>query len=262
MQRYLALYLNFVRFSCSQALLFRFDFWFRIVMDLVFYGVMLGFYHTLFLHTEVLGNFNREQALVFIGAFAFLDALQMTIFANGTWALSNLVKSGELDYYLLRPVSTLFFVSLRDFSLSSLINLLFATGILAWALHAYSGDISFWQYLYGFFLILNGVFLFYIFRVLSQIPSFWIISGSGLQTAFYILREVGERPDGLFKGLSRFVFMTILPFCLMSSLPTRAFFEPFSPMMLLHILAVTVLSFMIMLWAWRRALHAYASASS
>lgn len=262
MLRYLALYVKFVRFSCTQSLLFRFDFWFRIVMDLAFYGIMLGFYHTLFLHTESLGNFTKEQAFVFVGAFAFLDALQMTLFANGTWTLSPLIRNGELDYYLVRPVSTLFFVTLRDFSLSSLFNLVCAAGILTWALHAYSAEIEFWQYIYGFSLILNGVFLFYIFRVLSQIPSFWTVSGSGLQTAFYILREVGERPDGLFKGLSRSIFMTILPFCLMSSMPTRAFFGPFDPLMLIHIIAVTLISFMAMLWAWRRALLAYASASS
>lgn len=254
--RYLKLYKNFVRFSCSQTLMFQVDFWLRIVMDLVYYGTMLGLYQVLFLHTDHLGGFSKEQA------FVFLDALQMTIFANGTFALGPSIRSGELDYYLVRPVSTLFFVTLRDFSMSSLINLFFAAAILIGALHQYSGTIAWWQYIYGTALLLNGVFLFYIFRILSALPSFWTVSSRGTQNAFYVLREIGERPDKIYSGVVRAAFMTVLPFCLMASIPTRAFFEPFQAETLALIVMVTATSFCLMLWFWKKGLNAYGSASS
>ena len=44
------------------------------------------------------------------------------------WWLPMLINRGDLDYYLVRPVSTLFFVSFRDFAANSFVNLVIATG--------------------------------------------------------------------------------------------------------------------------------------
>ena len=61
----------------------------------------------------------------------------MTVFANNMWWLPIAVNRGDLDYYLVRPVSSLFFLSLREFAANSFLNLLLATGILVWALARY-----------------------------------------------------------------------------------------------------------------------------
>jgi ABC-type uncharacterized transport system permease subunit len=71
-----------------------------------------------------------------------------------------------------------------------------------------------------------------------------------------------ERPDGIFTGATRILFLTVLPFALMASFPTRAFFEEFNPYRLLHIIAVTLGLFFVMVWIWKKGLRAYSSASS
>ena len=121
--RYLRLYGYFVRFSTSRTLEFRIDFFFRVFMDLVYYGVNIAFYGVIFLHTELLGGWTRDQSLVFMGGFLLVDAIVMTLFSNNIWWLPILINRGDLDYYLLRPVSSLFFLSVRDFAVNSFINL-------------------------------------------------------------------------------------------------------------------------------------------
>src|SRR5690606_30770987 len=110
MIKYLKLYQYFVKFSLIQAMQFRFDFFFRIIMDCIFYLVNILFYKVLFEHTGGIGGWTESQVLIFTSSFLMMDAIQMTITSNGVWMIPNLVNKGELDYYLLRPVSSLFFL--------------------------------------------------------------------------------------------------------------------------------------------------------
>ena len=117
--RYLRLYLYFLRFSISRAAEFRVDFYFRVVMDVVYYAVNLAFFGIIYTQTAVVGGWTLDQAYVFVAGFLFVDAVNMTVVANNMWVLPQLINKGDLDYYLVRPVSSLFFLSLRDFAANS-----------------------------------------------------------------------------------------------------------------------------------------------
>jgi ABC-2 type transport system permease protein len=260
--RYIRLYGYFLRFAFSRAMQFRFEFWFRMLMDAVYYVIMIATYQVLYLHTATLGGFSLPQAMVFVGATVMIDAIAMTVYSNGIWWIPNYINKGDLDYYLVRPISTLFFVTLREFAAASFLNLLMAAGILSWALAQYPEAIPAWKIAYGALLIFNGAFLMYMVRVMIASIAFWSHSGDALHHIFFYLREAMERPDGIYRGAVRLLFLTALPFALMSSFPTRVFVEPFSPERLLHIVFVTAGLFMVMLWIWKRGTRAYASASS
>jgi ABC-2 type transport system permease protein len=130
MARYLRLYLYFLRFSFSKAFEFRVDFWFRVVMDAFYYAVNIGFYRVLYVHTDLLAGWDERQVMVFVGSYLVVDGLNMTVFANNLWWLPINVNKGNLDYYLVRPVSPFFFLTLREFAANSFVNLLLALGVL------------------------------------------------------------------------------------------------------------------------------------
>ncbi len=108
MFRYIKLYAHFLRFSFSRAMEFRFDFFFRIFMDILYYGINIGFYKIIFSHTTALAGWNEPQTMVFVAGFLVVDAINMTVFANNLWMITDYINKGELDYYLLRPVMKLF----------------------------------------------------------------------------------------------------------------------------------------------------------
>ena len=106
-------------------------------MDTAFYAVQLAFFAVLYNHTGTIAGWDLDQVFVFAAGYFFIDALNMTFFANNMWWFPILVNRGDLDYYLVRPVSSLFFVSLREFAANSFLNLIIATGILIWAIARY-----------------------------------------------------------------------------------------------------------------------------
>ena len=260
--RYFRLYAYFLRFSFSKALEFRFDFFFRIGMDLVYYVIQIGFYQVIYLHTQVLGGWDRHQMMIFTSGYLMVDALFMTIASNNFFQLPNLVNKGDLDYYLVRPISTLFFVTLRDFAANSFVNLIMAIGIFVWCVHGYPGPMGPGKIALFLLLILNGTYLYACVRLLLMIPIFWTHSARGLDQVFWSLTKCFERPDGIFRGWARVLFSTLLPFCLMASFPARLVVEDFSWLVFFHLAVVTAVATLTIRWLWALGLRSYSSASS
>lgn len=262
MIRYLRLYGYFLRFSFSRAMEFRFDFFFRVVMDALWYGHHLVFFWILYRHTPLLGGWTLDQMFVFAGGVFLADAIQMTLTSNNLWMLPNHVNKGDLDYYLVRPVSSLFFLSLRDFAANSFVNLLMAVGLLGWALARYPGPMGLGAIAIFLALLLVGCLLHYSLQMIFTIPVFWLQTSGGLREIFWSLDRYTGRPHGIFRGWVRRILVSILPFALIVSFPTSALFDGVTWKLLAHVCGVTAVAFGITIWMWTRGLKAYASASS
>ena len=262
LQRYARLYWNFIRFSCAQASAFRAEFWMRIFMDVFYYAAAIGFYKILFYQTGELVGWNEQEAMVFVALYLLLDAIQMVLISNNSWWFPALIHRGDLDYYLVRPVSTLFFISVRDVGVASLVKVMMAIGIVTWAISNVPHPLSLGQLTLSLVLLLNGVFLFYCLRWLSIIPVFWSQTGRGLDNLFWQMNDLMQRPDAIYRGIFRTLLVTIIPFSLMASFPARIAIEGISWRVILHALCASVWMFAILLWVWRRGLKIYSSASS
>lgn len=262
MKRYFLLYLHFLRFSFSKAMEFRLDFTFRIVMDIIYYVVNILFFKVLYLHTPMLAGWTEEQMMIFVASYILVDALSMTIFSSNMWWLPHFINKGDLDFHLIRPVSPLFFLSLKEFSANSFVNLLIAVGIFAYSLLSYTQSYEAWEVVLLCALIFNGVLIYYCCHMLMILPVFWTQSTRGFTDLFYSMGIAMERPDRIFKGWLRVVFTFILPFALIASFPARLFIEKFHWPTFLHLAGVSLALWMVMLVVWNRGLKNYSSASS
>jgi ABC-2 type transport system permease protein len=263
MARYLKLYSYFLRFSLTKALEFRFDFWFRIGMDVMYYIVQILFFKILFLHTSSLGLWNESQVMIFVAVYMLKDALYMTFFANNSWWLPYYINRGDLDYYLVRPVSTLFFLSLREFAANSFINLLMTVSFLVWTLHTYPIDFTLVKFCLFLLLLFVGVILHFLLNFLLIIPVFWTQSERGFSGLMDALYPLGERPHHIYEGWFGRTMKTILPFALFASLPCEFLFRPGLDWGLFFYCLTIALAFFLMVLAfWNWGLRNYSSASS
>lgn len=262
MIRYIRLYLYFLRFSFSKAMEFRVDFFFRVVMDIIFYIIQFLFFNILYLHTPVLGGWNIEQMKIFVCAFIFVDAFNMTFFANNAWWFPIYINRGELDYYLTKPVSSFFFLGFREFAANSLINLLLASSILSYFLYISPLNLEPFKIFIFVLLLINGAFLYFMTNLIFLLPVFWSGSPRGFADVFYSAEKVFQRPDGIFSGLFKSFFTRVLPFSVMASLPTKYLFETDTTNTLLIIATSSLCVYFSVFLIWKVSLKNYTSASS
>jgi ABC-2 type transport system permease protein len=262
MPRYLRLYGHFVRFSFARASQFRLDFFFRVGMDALWYGHYLAFFALLSGRTPTLGGFDAADLRVFTATLFVVDALQMTLFSNNAWAFPFLVNKGDLDYHLVRPVSPLFMVTLRDFAVNSFLNFLMACGILVWALVGHPrpiplSSLALYLALLPFSLALHAALHFAFLT-----PVFWTHSAHGLGELFWTVEKYGNRPVGIYRGWVRYFLLTVLPLGVVVTFPTRVIVEGPSWDAALHLVGAAVFVLLALGFLWKRGLRAYASASS
>lgn len=262
MSRYARLYLYFLRFSFSKSLEFRLDFTFRIVMDLLYYVVQIVFYKVIFLNTPSLAGWTESQTMIFVSGYLLIDAINMTLFSNNMWMLPEYVNRGDLDYYLIRPVSSLFFLSLRDFAANSFINLVMASAISIWAFTVYPEHIDWYRIVLFYLFLCVGTFIYYCMRILMIMSVFWSHSGRGMDQLFWPMTKIIERPDAIYKGWLRRILLSVLPLALVASFPARLVFESLSWEIFGHIFLVAAAFFGFVLFMWNLALRNYSSASS
>lgn len=262
MRRYLRLYLYFLRFSFSKAMEFRVDFTFRIIMDLAFYTMQFLFFKIIYLHTPILGGWNLEEMRIFIGAFIFVDAFNMTFFANNAWWFPTYINRGELDYYLTKPISSFFFIGFREIAANSFINFLVSISLLAYLIGSSTLEFNFIKLIVFVFLLINGALLYHFLNLAFLMVVFWSHSPRGFGDLFFTAEKIMNRPDGIFHGYMRRFFLHILPFSIMASYPTRFLINENSWHLLPEILLTSLGVYFFVFFLWKKGLKSYSSASS
>lgn len=260
--RYLRLWYAFFRNCLIREMEFRTHFLLTFVMDLLWYGVQLGLFEVLYLHTTTIAGFSHTDILVFLGTLYVTDALDMILFSRNFWNIPEYVRSGELDFYLLRPAAPAFTLMFRYVNIPSIANLLFALGFFSFAVHL--SNIPLGVANVGSFLLflIAGLCVSYCLQLFFATLSIFLITAEGIQFVFYNLQQLGEKPDVIYHRFFRRILYTIFPVAVIASIPAQLLLNKIQFSDLWWTLPVVALLLFSTLWFFHFALRYYSSASS
>jgi ABC-2 type transport system permease protein len=262
LKRYFKIYAALWKNSVTRELSFKANFLMWIVVETLWFGLQLSFIGVLYLHTDHIGTWTKWQVVMLIGASHFIQQIFQAFFLVNCTNLSELVRTGKLDFLLLLPVNTRFVVSLRQVDLGAFVNALSALGVMVYAANKMHLVPTFLQ-ICGFLgLCLAGVLIHYSLMFLLASISFWTVRAQGIVWGYYNLFQVARMPDEAFRGLFKAFFTFAIPMLLVSNVPVRVLINKFSPGSLVILLAMSVLCFLVSEWGWKSSLRHYTSASS
>jgi len=133
--RYAGIYGALWKNSVTREMIFKSNFLLWIVVELLWFGLQLSFIGVLYLHTDHIGTWTKWQVVMLIGASHFIQQIFQAFFLINCTNLSELIRTGKLDFLLLLPVNTRFLVSLRQVDLGGFINAGSALAVIAYAAH-------------------------------------------------------------------------------------------------------------------------------
>jgi len=244
-------------------MIFKSNFLLWIVVELLWFGLQLSFISVLYLHTEQIGTWTKWQVVMLIGGSHFIQQLFQAFFLINCTNLSELIRTGKLDFLLLLPVNTRFVVSLRQVDLGAFVNASFAVAVMAYAARQMHLTPALLQILGFLVLCAAGVLIHYSLMFLLATVSFWTVRAQGIVWGYYNLFNIARMPDEAFQGLFKALFTFAIPMLLVSNVPVRVLVKPLTtPTWALLLLAMTVLCFFISEVGWRASGRHYTSASS
>src|SRR5436190_6393809 len=127
---YLRLWLALARFSLVRELAFRTNFLVKVVVEMLWLGILIAFYETIYAKTDRIADWNQYQYLFFLGFYFALGGLLETLFLDNCNNFADLVRTGDLDFYLLKPIDEQFLVTCRTIDWSCAPNVLMGAGVM------------------------------------------------------------------------------------------------------------------------------------
>lgn len=261
--RYFGIYGALWKNSVTRETMFKGNFLLWIVVEVLWFALQLSFIGVLYLHTNSIGTWTKWQVVLLVGASHFIQQVFHAFFLINCTNLSELVRTGKLDFLLMLPVNTRFILSLRQVDLGSFVNATFSIAVMAYAARQIPLTPSLTHLGVFFALCVVGIFIHYSLMFMLAAICFWTVRAQGIVWGYYNLFQIARMPDEAFRGLFKAVFTFALPMLLVTNVPVRLLTEKLaSPAPLLQLLGLGVLCAVISEWFWRKSLRRYTSASS
>ena len=278
---YLRVFLTFARNSLVRDMTFRTNFLLQIVSSFGWTLMNVGFYLILFQYTDTIGEgsgWDRDKFFLFIATTWFINSLVQAFFMPNAEEFSELIRTGGLDFALLKPIDTQFLISFRRVDWSSLSNFLAGFVIAAVSLHALAtrpidpmvpSPAS--TVLYVVF-VLCGVAIMYSLMICLSATSIWLGRNQTLYNFWFYITNFSRYPMEMYnRGWGRplyGLFTFVIPVLLVVNVPARLLAKPIDPRTQQEWLLVgwavlaTVMSVVASRWVFNLALKSYRSASS
>lgn len=264
--RYLRLWLVLARFSLIRELSFRTNFLVKIFVEILWLFIILAFYSTVFAKTDSVAEWSKNEYLFFVGCYFALGGLLETLCLENCNQFADLVRSGELDFYLLQPVDEQFLVSCRTIDWSCAPNVLMGGGVMITAL-----VLTGWTFdplaLAMFLLMMTcGAALAYGFLLLLTSASVWFMRNQSLFEMWWLFTTLMRYPREIFRGTWAapvgWIFSVAIPIMLATNVPARIMMKALEPATAAYAVAATVVVLFLSRRFFRYALERYRSASS
>src|SRR5277367_2486954 len=121
-RRHAAIYAALWRNSVVREMGFKTNFLLWIVVELLWFALQLCFIGVVYLHTDHIDTWSKWQVILLVGASHFIQQIFQAFFLTNCTQLSELIRTGRLDFMLLLPMNTRFLISLRQVDLGGFVN--------------------------------------------------------------------------------------------------------------------------------------------
>jgi ABC-2 type transport system permease protein len=245
---------------------FRGNFLVKVAVELLWLGILLIFYRTVFAKTDVVAGWTEHEYLFFVGCYFALESLIETFFLSNCGEFADLIRTGDLDLYLLKPIDEQFLISCQSIDWSTAPSLLMGVGLMTNALVQMGWTPDLTQILGFLALFACGLAMAYSFLLLLTSTSMWFMRNQSLFELWWLVMSLMRYPKEIFAGplgapLGWF-FTFVVPIMLVINVPARVMVKGTEPTLVAVALAATIALLIASRWAFRSALRRYRSASS
>ncbi len=227
-----------------------------IVVNIIFFNVI-------FSNITALAGWNFYQVLFL---YAFAKTIASLAYAFTRYGLKDfgehMIKFGDYDFHLIKPIDTMALVSFSRPSPYKLIASLFYAGLGVYA--AINSGIAIEPINIFWFLILAvfGFVIFYSLEVLTILPAFKLIRVWSLPEIIPKMGEFMRYPMAIFSFPFQVFLFGIFPILAVSYIPAETLFYPPQMSRIIYLIVLAAAFFIIVRKLWKVLESTYSSASS
>ena len=272
---YFRVLLTFLHNSLVRDMTFRANFIIETLSTMSWVFMNLGFYILIFHYTDEIGvdtGWGKYQFFLFLATTLLINSLVRGLFLSNAIEFSEQIRTGSLDFALLKPIDTQFLVSLGRIEWSAIGPLACGLLLMVYSLCQVEYVPGPLQLVLYFFYIGCGIAIYYSLMIAMAATSVWLGRNKSLLDFWFYVTNFSRYPMEIYHGTYglplRRVFTFLLPVLVAVNVPARLLVRPIDPkgtedwLLLPFALLATVVSLVASRWVFTRSLLSYRSASS
>jgi len=276
---YARVFLIFLRNSLVRDMTFRANFIIDTISSMSWVFMNLGFYILIFEYTDRIGTvadwdpgWGRDQFFLFLATTLLINSLIRGLFLSNAVEFSEQIRTGTLDFALLKPIDTQFLISLGRIEWSAIGPFSCGVALMAYSLfqvHYVPGPMQAALFLFYLFC---GVAIYYSLMIAMAATAVWLGRNKTLLDFWFYITNFSRYPMEIYKGPwgnpLRWAFTFFVPVLIAVNVPARLLVRPLDPenpedwLLLPFAVFATLGSLAVSRWIFNRSLLSYRSASS
>ncbi len=255
--------------SLLRELSFRSNFIITVITRTFWFAAQLILFEIIFNNVKSIADWSREEYFGFMATGMLISSIVESLFMPNVANFSELIRKGNLDFILLKPIDPQFLVSTEKINLAMLNQTLLACGLLVYSLSRLDHPISLINVILYLLLIIVGVTFFYSLMITLASTSVWFGRNQGLYDFWFYITVFSRYPQQIYYGnaladVIRVMFSFFLPILLVVTVPARLLLsKTLEPSWIVFWAPVSTLAFFLLsrrIFMW--SLSKYRSASS
>ena len=266
---YARVFASFFRNSLIREMTFRGNLLITIVTRLFYFVAQVALFEIIYRQVVAISDWTRPEYFAFLATYMLVNSLVETFFMPNCANFSELIRTGNLDFVLLKPIDPQFLISFEKMELAMLNQAALALALLGYALYRIGEPIDPVRAAVYVVFVAVGVAFFYSLMLILASTSVWFGRNTGLYDFWFYITIFARYPREIYAGslageALQFSFSFLIPILLVVTVPSRVLLaKVLDPSWLtLVALAAAVLGLIVSRSVFRWSLRAYRSASS
>ncbi|WP_417847881.1 ABC transporter permease [Thalassoglobus sp.] len=223
---YFRVWAMFFRNSLIREMTFRGNFLIELVTRAFWFAAQLVLFDLIYRHVPTIQDWSREEYFGFMATGMLINAFVEAFFMPNCANFSELIRTGDLDFVLLKPIDTQFLISFQKVNFA-MVNQLLLAGALLWYAIAQAGvTVTLGTAFVFAMLVAVGVAFFYSLMIALAATSVWFGRNQGLYDFWFYITIFARYPQGFYRQsfggeMLWFGFSFIIPILLVVTVPSR-----------------------------------------
>jgi ABC-2 type transport system permease protein len=265
MIRALKLILLFARVSVQNIAAYRFDLVMRSVMSVLHLGAELIGVWTIFKNTKSLAGWGVPHMIVLVGVYRIVaGGIRMSIVPNMRRVFDD-IREGTLDFVLLKPVNSQFLVSIREFIVWRVVDVVLGAVIAVIGCVMLLGRVPPGPAITFVLMLAAGFAIVYAVWLILATLCFWFVRIQNIEMIFWNVFEAGRFPIVIYRPWVQWVLTFIVPLAFITTFPAGALFGDSAMMPRYTPLLAVVVAAVLLIASnrfWHFGLRHYSGASA
>ncbi len=252
----------FAKLGFQNEAAYRANFWVQIFESVLNIGWALAAVGIIFARTDTLAGWRAGELVTLLGVyFVVYGAIQIVIAPSLSKFMED-VRTGALDFTLVKPADAQLLVSLSEVRVWKLVDLLLGLVILASGLGRIASEGGALQALGFLVALVAGAITVYGFWMLLATCAFWFVRLENVLMIFWNMYQAGRWPVDIYPRWLRWTLTGLVPVALAVTVPAEALAGRLSAGNLALACAVALVISFVSRWFWKTGLRRYSGASA